>query len=979
MSKKQGVNKPVKKMAIPIAILLYVISAVLVVALIIGNLYANRYSDLISIYLNQPTEKISTAQGEKTQHYVSSYKTEQDRLDALHETGTNISREGITLLKNDHGTLPISSSSKISVFGQDAVDPLYGGVGASAIDSSSVYSLKESLTKAGLKVNPTLWNFYEKGEGSKYRKSVPNIMKNTGYYAVNEVPASKYTQEVKDSYKDYSDAAVVVIGRSGGEAGDLSVSSIVKPGVDNYLALDQDEKDMLKMVSQNFKRIIVVLNTSNPMEISPLDQYGVGATVWTGIYGESGAKAVGEILTGKTNPSGHLSDTYPYDLNSSPSMVNAGDYTISNSKDETANKYIVEAEGIYSGYRYYETRYEDVVLGNESRENFNYQDQVQYAFGHGLSYTDFKRSDFHLEQVSDGYNITVKVTNTGSKAGKDVVQLYLQSPYTDYDKENSIEKSAVTLAGYAKTDLLKPGASQEVKVHVSSEQLRTYDSQGHKTYIRDAGKYYFAVGDDAHDALNNILAAKGKTTADGMDREGDGSMTGSVDFDSLDATTYATSKSTGKDIVNRFQDADIKTYDPSFRYLSRSDWKGTWPQVYANGKYQAPSQLLDATKVDTKPSREATEAAAKEKPKTGVVNEKYGELTAASMIGKKYDDPKWKALIEQIPLDQLEQFIRIGGYGTKEQKSIQLPQVVHKDGTAGYSKSLVGGEAGVSYPSEVVLGATWNTKLAEDYGKAIGEDSLKLKVAGWYAPGANIHRTPFGGRNFEYFAEDPTVSGEMSAAVVKGAQSKGVLPFMKHFAMNDLEINRMGGLIFANEQSMREVYLKGFEMTVRDGGCKGVMSGMNRIGPKWAGGDSALVKDTLRGEWGFKGVVVTDQASFPNFTWEDIRQGMASGNDLWLNTDAKLWRLSDSDMTPGTIADMQQSAKNIVYATVNSNAMNGLSEHSKIVSVTPLWKWGVYALDVVVILIAAGLVFISTRGLLRRRRTDSVQGTSSDE
>ena len=960
------------KRPLPLAasVAMYAIAIILAAATAIGNVYANKYSDLISVYFNQPTSKVVSASNETTEHFTSDYTSDDEREQALADMGTTILREGVTLLKNENGTLPLEATSKISVFGQDSVDSVYGGGGAGSIDTSKAQSLMDAFEQAGFDVNPTLTEFYTTGAGKDYRKTSTDAY-GKGTFAVNEVPASAYTDDVEKSFASYNDAAIVVIGRSGSESQDLPTDKLASGYT--YLQLDDDERAMLKMASDNFDKVVVLLNTQNPMELADLEDDSIDAVMWIGSLGQTGAGGVAEALNGTVNPSGHLPDTYAYDLKSAPSSANFGSYAIVNGTDRFTSSYMAYAEGIYVGYRYYETRYEDVVLGNEARSNYDYTKQVAYPFGYGLSYTDFTWSDYSMKKADGGFDISVKVTNTGKTAGKDVVQLYMQSPYTDYDKANGIEKASVELVGYAKTDTLKAGASETVTVHVDQESMKTYDSAGEGTYIMDAGDYYLVAGTDAHNALNNILAAKGKTTADGMTENGNAALAAKHTVHSQDNTTYAKSAATDEKISNQFDDVDLTTYDNSFTYLSRSDWTGSWPATYADGKWTASQKFLDALTIDTAQSEP------EQKPTTDTDNPSYGKLNASMLMDTDYADESWSALIGQMSVKELDQLVRIGGYATKSVSSTQLPATTDKDGPAGISSTLVGGESGMGYPSEIVIAATWNSDLAESFGKAIGEDSLALKVAVWYGPACNIHRNPYGGRAFEYFSEDSYLSGAMCAKVVAGAGSKGVVSTVKHFALNDQETNRMGGAIFANEQTIRQLYLRPFEMSVRDGGATAMMASMNRIGSRWTGGHKGLMTNTLRGEWGFNGFVVTDQASYSVFAYEDLREGLEAGTDLWLNTDAGLWKLPDDDMTDGVIANMQRAAHNISYAISRSNAMNGLSANSKIVKVTPLWRWGVYALDGVVTVGAVALIAIATLQILRRRKRDATVAAETGE
>lgn len=964
MSRKQS-----RRLPLPLAIGAYTLCVALAGGLVVGNAYASTYSDLISVYLDQPTQKVVSAEGTDAEYFTSDFTSDEDRQAYLAEVGTRISEEGITLLDND-GSLPLSSGARISVFGQDAVDPVYGGGGAGSVDASKAVDLEQSLTEAGFEINPTLWDFYADGAGAGYRKTTPDVY-GQGEFAVNEVPQSAYTDEVTSSYADYADAAVVVLGRSGGESGDLAMV----PDADGstYLQLTQDERDLLDTVTGEFDTVVLVLNTQNPVELGFLDEYPIGATVWVGAFGETGAAAVGEVLSGAVNPSGSLVDTYAYDSLSAPSTANLGSYAIANSEVAMGSSYMVYAEGVYVGYRYYETRYEDTVLGATGTGAFDYATQVQFPFGFGGSYTTFDWSGYTVTEGDDAFEVAVTVTNSGDVAGKDVVQVYLQQPYTEYDRENGVEKPAVELAGYAKTADLEPGASETVTVAVPKELMKAYDADGAGTYVVDAGDYYLAAGTDAHVALNNILAAKGSTAADGMTADGDAAFAWSTAVDALDATTYAVSAETGEAITNQFADVDLRSYDEGFTYLSRGDWTGTWPTTYADGEWTAPEQLLADLEIPDVDDPGA------EQPVTGTVSEEYGELSAATLRDEAYDSPSWDALLDQMTVTELDELTRVGGYATKRVDSIQLPATVDKDGPAGISDTLVGGQSGMGYPPAIVLASSWNDDLAREFGAAIGEDSLDLGVTGWYGPAMNIHRSPYSGRNFEYYAEDGLLSGGIGAAVVEGAQSKGVLVFVKHFALNDQETNRIGLATFADEQAVRQLYLVPFEMAVRDGEARGMMASMNRLGARWSGAHSGLMTATLRDEWGFQGLVVTDQASFDVFVYEDLRAGLAAGTDLWLNTDANLWKLSGDQMTPSVVSDMRTAAHNIAYAVTASNAMNGLAADSTLVAVTPLWKWALYGATALVTLLIVWIVFVVTRRLVRQRRAGAASAPSGTD
>lgn len=954
--------KKKRRLPIPVAVIIYFITVLLTVVLVVGNVLVLSYSQIVSVFTGQATTKLIAAKGEKpVDIFTSDFKNNQALHDYSKQLGQEIVEEAIVLLKNDGTTLPLASGNKVSLLGQNSVDLIYGGGGAGSIDTSKAPDFKTVMKKSGFDINPILWDFYTEGAGKEFRKETPSIT-GQGAFKVNEVPKDVYTKEVIKSFTDYQDAAIVTIGRSGGESADLSPEKL-DSGY-HYLELDQEERDLLKLAQDNFEKVVVVLNTSNPIELDFLEEYKIDACIWAGALGQTGAYGIGEVLNGTVNPSGRLVDTYAYDAFSSPAMVNFGDYTIKNSDVTNGNKYVVYGEGIYVGYKYYETRYEDVVLGNEKLEKFDYARQVQYPFGYGLSYTDFEWTDYQVNETEKSFEVSLKITNKGKVAGKETVQLYLQSPYTEYDQQNLIEKAAVQLVGFDKTEVIPAGQSETITIDVPKEEMKAYDSQGHGTYIVDAGDYYLAAGRDAHEGLNNVLAAKGKTVTDGMDVNGQKELAKKFTVAQLDATTYAVSAETGKEIKNQFENVDIKKYDDEFVYLSRNDWEDTWPRVYAEGKLKASDQLL----ADLEFSHEENKS--DKMPAFEKISEKYGKLNTAMLIGAAYDDDKYQALLDQMSLEDMTTLVRMGGYATHYIESINLPGTINKDGPAGISSTLVGGgeSTAMGYPAQVVVASTWNTEVVKRMGQAIGEDSLAASVSGWYAPGINTHRLPFGGRNFEYFSEDSFISGKLSASEVEGAQNKGTFVFMKHFALNDIETNRMGGAMFANEQAVREIFLKPFETTVREGNASGAMAGMNRIGARWVGSHKGLMTNTLRDEWDFTGLVITDQASFPNFYYQDMFGGLEAGTDMWLNTSTMLWNFSDKELTPTIANHLRTASHNIIYTIVNSNAMNGMTPGTEVKKVTPKWKFILLAGDIVIGGLLAFIFFITTRKLIRQRR-----------
>lgn len=580
--------------------ILTAVFAILTVVSIVGTNIALSAGQAINIFLKTDTYKIvDKGNGKEDTTY---FESDFDSVEELEENGKKVAEqlhtEGSVLLKNN-GVLPLKKDAKVSTLSHSSVDMVTCGTGAADIDTSNAPTLKEALESRGVSVNSTLWDFYTKGAGKEYVRTPgkeanqENQSGRAGWH-INEVPASAYTNEVKSSFAQYKDAAIVTISRISGEGSDLAVDEF-KDGK-NVLSLTAEEQDMLKMAKSNFENVIVLINSTNALECDFIDneEYGIDAVLWIGYTGGWGLNGVADILVGNANPSGRLVDTYCYDNTTTPSMesIYGADYTNYDPKDEehwysVANgqldgnhHYITYQEGIYVGYRYYETRYEDIVMGTANVGDYDYATTVAYPFGYGLSYTEFEYSDFKAEynKDTDSFDVEVDVTNTGDVAGKEVVQVYFQSPYTEYDKENGIEKAAVELCGFDKTEVLEPGASETVKINVPREELACYDSNNAKTYILDAGDYYLTAAKNAHDAVNNVLAAKGYTKANGMTEDGNTELTFQYNNKKLDTKTYSVSSATGEKITNQFESADLSQYGYEINYLSRSNWTGTWPK-----------------------------------------------------------------------------------------------------------------------------------------------------------------------------------------------------------------------------------------------------------------------------------------------------------------------------------------------------------------------------------------------------------------
>ncbi len=948
---KKGKNKL-------IAGLYFGISIVIIVALIIGNCVALSYKKVISVFFGQPmyTSEVTDNTNEDTEYFKSEFSTDEELYAASSELCEEVEAEGMVLLKNEDNCLPLGSGKTVSLFSESSVDIVYGGTGSGQIDTSSVPSLKEAFEAVGYSVNKTLWDFYSNNH-SKYSRTTGEQDVYPTTFLINECPVSAYTDAVKASFAD-SDAAVIVLSRSGGEGADLvSTGSDGENG--NYLALSQEEKDMIALANDNFDKIIVLVNSSNAIELGELENYAnVKAILWIGGPGQSGLYAVPKVFTGEINPSGRLSDTYAYSSLSAPAASNTAYHEYTNVADFVSayptvshpGTYALYNEGIYVGYRYYETRYEDVVLGQGNAGDYDYSSTVQFGFGFGLSYTTFEYSDYTVTEDDDAYNVSVTVRNTGDVAGKDVVQVYLQKPYTDYDVTNGIEKASVELAGFEKTDLIPAGGSESVTVTIDKESLKTYDENGEGTYIVEDGTYYFAIGNGAHDALNNILAAKGKTTSDGMDYDGNAALAQDVSV-AKDFSTYSVSAATGEPIVNQLTDCSLNYYGITQTYVSRNDWEGTLASL--SPEITATEQML----ADYAYTTDAFEADPDdEMPVTGEDN----GLTLQMYMTTDYDDAAWDDLVQQMTKDELYSFVAGGDFSTIIVDSVAAPGTVAKDGPQGLNTTFTGSVQAMAYTSEPVMASTFNKELIKRLGELVGEDGLHTNVQAWYAPGANIHRTPYSGRNFEYFSEDSYLSAIMLANEVTGAQSKGLICYAKHFAFNDQDCVRHGLSVWTNEQAAREIYLRAFEYAVRDSGCIGLMSSYSHVGSKWVGGNANIMENILRGEWGFEGSVISDFAGVDYMT---INDGVMAGNDLWLapNVDSlSSWQLYKGwESNPSVVKNLQRAAKNNLYTVSRSSSMNGFSSSTKVVSVTPAWIYWMAALDAVVgILFVVGAVLV---------------------
>ena len=843
------------------------------------------------------------------------------------EVNLKLAEEGFVLLKNENAALPMNKGARISVFSKNSVNLSYGGSGSGGFDTSNNKDLYESLNDAGFVTNPTLKSFYESSQSGPVRTANSSDLDNgdNQKIATAETPQSKYTDAVKNSYADYSDAALVVITRIGGEGFDLpryqgDSEGAVSPD-SHYLELDQNEIDLLTAVTDGtFKRVVVVFNTPSSFEATFLKDSAyaafadkIDAAVWIGFTGSNGITALGEILNGDVNPSGRLVDTWAADFTKNPSFANFGTGCLPDTTDkyDGGMYYSVDyEEGIYVGYRYYETR------GETDGEDW-YNANVVYPFGYGLSYTtfDWTVGDASASEIELGTTITVPVTvkNTGSAAGKDVVQLYASAPYT----LGGIEKAHKVLVGFAKTKLLQPGESETVTVSFDPYSAASYDyrdanSNGFSGYELEAGEYTLYVSRNAHESEKAIAL---NLAAD---------------------VQIGTDPTTDSEVVNRYTDSE-DFLDSDWQLdtmLSRADWEGTWPTPQTAQQHAGTDRLYE--EIRSEEHNNPTDFDSEEYPWFG----EEPTLTLRDLLPSaeaegyepvvSYDDERWEELMMGCDEEEMIALINNGAYHTLAMEGVGLPATIHGDGPSGFtcfmSKEQVNGTC--QYVSEPVMASTWNIDLMTELGEAIGEEgTIGDKATGQpyssiYAPGVNIHRSPFGGRCSEYFSEDPFISGMMGAAEVQGIQSRGVLPTVKHFVANEQETHRSigGDLSWVSEQTLREIYLKPFEYTVKLGETRGIMTSFNRIGTRWTGGDYRLLTEILRNEWGFNGLVICDFNTIPQYMIP--RMMFYAGGSLDLATQqSAMWTDCDTSDAGDAIV-LMRAVKDVMYALVNSNAMN---------------------------------------------------------
>ena len=874
---------------------------------------------------------------------ITKYTLSDATVSKANELAKDVQSEAVTLLKNDDSNLPLSGK-KVNVFGWGSTNPVYGGTGSGSMSKQyKTVSLLDGMKQAGLKTNTELSKLY-----TDYRKDRPEVGMFAQDWTLPEVPVKQYSDKLVSDAKDFSDEAVVVLTRVGGEGADLPTDMKAK-GItyknnskdyddfqkgESFLQLSKTERDMIDLVTSNFKKVTLVYNGANTFQFDFLNDYPqIQSVVWCPPAGQTGFSALGEVLVGETNPSGKTSDTFLKDLTKSVSYNNFGKFEYTNMAGKAAKYkgftgddvtaipgFVNYSEGIYVGYKFYETASDEGLI--------NYDDTVAFPFGYGLSYTSFDQKLDSVKYKGGKVTVTATVTNTGDKAGKDVVEVYYNPPYTD----GGIEKASKNLAGFEKTKELQPGESQKVTVKFDDDDMASYDYKGAKAYVLEKGDYDISIQSDSH----HVIDHKAITVKD------------TVTYDS-DSNTHNGDKTVA---TNQFDDVagDVT-------YLSRADHFANYKEATAaptNFKMsdKAKETFYNNSNYDPKKFDKDSD----KMPTTGAKN----GLKLSDMYGKDYDDADWDKLLDQLTFDDMDNLIANGGYGTQAVKSVGKIQLTDADGPASLNNNFTG-VGSIGFPASTAFACTWNKDLAKQFGEMIGDMAHDMHVAGWYAPAMNIHRNAFSGRTFEYFSEDSLLSGVMASSEISGAKSKGVYSFMKHFALNDQETKRTEMLCtWTNEQAMREIYLKPFEMSVKEGGAQAVMSSFNYIGNTYAGADSALLQTVLRGEWGFKGFVLTDY--FGGYGYQNADQEVRAGNDSMLATTKITNHITDKSAT--SVKAMRQAAHNILYTAANSwQYANGEPKVA-----TPIWKTAMYVAWGVVAVLVIGLEFLTIKRYLSRKK-----------
>jgi beta-glucosidase len=902
-----------------------------------------------------------TTSGNQATAFTSAYGELNDencnQLQADEDTfTTRETEEGSVLLMNENDALPLSASErKVTLFGYGSVNFSYrSSCGGPKLDQARFTSIHDAFTQAGFSVNETVTELYSSDLTEEPENSI-------------------FTQTAKASFSEYSDAAIVILTRHGGEGVDLE--QVNANGVSD-VALQPNEKELLKMVQESgFQKIIVLLNSVYQLEVAELADYGVDSILWIGNPGYQGTPGVVNILTGAANPSGRLVDTYAVDSHSSAAAQNMGEYTYLNgeAQDDTSRYYMVYAENIYVGYRYYETRYEDSVLGRfnadtskgvfASSGGWNYAEEVSYPFGYGLSYTTFTQSivpdSFAYDAASDSFTLAVLVENTGSVAGRSVVEVYAQTPYTEENIVDKVEKSAIQLAGFGKTGKLEPGASETVTITFDRYTLASWNEtlqrDNGKTggYVLDAGDYYIALGDNAHDALNNVLAKKGASGMcdfDGTPVSGDASKVETYTLTERDTESYRYS-ATGAEVVNQFTGSyasDVNAFVPdTVTYMTRSDWN-TFPDT------------VSVTLNDTLKEALVMEQYQKTSATPSLSSVTYGVdagLTLADMVGLDYDDPQWESFIQQMSLEDLA-ISPSDQYSNEAVASVRKPKNTNAEGPEGLNGTYKYGNKTAAMCSSAIpiLAATWDTEMAALYGFYVGEDALYCGMPTIImAPAVDLHRTPFGGRAAEYWSECPILTSAMVEPVITNMLEKGFIGTLKHCAVNDQEANRLGVACFLTEQTLRENNLKAFEKTIADGNALGIMTSYNRIGAVYSGNNPVLQDTIFREEWGFKGFTICDATQHSSYS--PTADCLSNGADMYCisrRTDQLISDIKGND-DGYLLKKLQETNHRIFYAYANSTLINGLASDTEIKAEFEWWKIALIVLNVAIIVPTIGV------------------------
>ena len=854
-----------------------------------------------------------------------------------------IMEDGIVLLKNE-SLLPLNETKKLNIFGWESINPAYGGAGSGGINGLyDIVSLNQGLENAGFSINQELVDFY-----NNYGADNPEMSIQKQSWTLPEPPVDTYSDELIKSAKEYSDVAVVVLSRKAGEGHNDIPMDVRKAAYDNnsdeyddfpegehYLQLSQTERDMVDMVCSNFDNVIVVYNGANQFELGFADEYPqIKSVVWCPGTGNVGFNALGKVFSGEVNPSGKTPDTFIYDMTTAPwwnnaektEYTNLADMAVEGMNAGTAQVYAPAftnyVEGIYVGYKYYETAAQEGAI--------DYDKTVQYPFGYGLSYTEFEQKMGELEEKDGQISVDVEVTNTGDVAGKDVVEVYYKPPYTN----GGIEKSSANLIEFAKTDLLQPGESQTVTVTFSIEDMASYDENNAKAYVLEKGDYVISINSDSH----TVLDQKTYTADDDVvykeenKRVSDDTAATNVFEDAKGDVTYLSR-------ADHFANYEEATKAPASAELGEPYVS----EYHLNKNFDKTTYLNDKDKM----------------PTTGADN----GLTLADMRDADYDDPRWEKLLDQLTVDEMSNMIAMAGYQTAAMDSVGKVGTLDFDGPAAINNNFTG-VGSIGFPIEVVIASTWNKNLAQTWGECMGKISQEMGAEGWYAPGMNTHRTAFGARNYEYFSEDGVLSGNMGAKAVEGARKYGVYSYIKHFAM--YEGNAKMVSVWSNEQAIREIYLKPFEISVKQGGANAVMVSWSFLGDKWTGESSNLMKTVLRDEWGFRGMALTDFFRNNGHGFMNADAALANGVDAMLSTFNGEENNVANPEHPTSVLQMRNACKNVMYTVVSSWAYDGKHKETGMEN----WKKAAIGIDVVIVLFMAGMEVLVIRGYKKRKNAE---------